>query len=570
MIRSARDACSSGGSRRVWRRAPLLVVAAAIAALLVAPLAFENAGDPDSAVATWHYVAGNSGPVVVTVNGTWSWGDNSLPGGGKDSQSCFPSNPVAGYNDVNGHWAVGVAVSWNDSSTPNTLTGKATDGTSVTLHVGSTMDWTNPNYCAGTSAQAPYPSGTFTATHQYGSLNAFLTDTNNGKVCVNAYDVHQQNNAKDNDPSQNDDNTLHNGHYALDPNIDCSLATQTPSPDLRITASPNSTNAVGAAHTFTITVSADQTGSGTFSPVQGAKVNASLSASNGATPAAVAGTCVSGTTDASGQCTVVVTSSTPGVVSVNANTTVTVNGVQLTRALGDGQSGDGAPATKTYVDAQILITPQSVTNVANNAHTFTVTVKQNLGDGKGFVVLQGATVTPSLTYTNGATSQSATGTCTNNVTDQNGQCTIVVNSTTAGQVGVRAATTVSVAGQSISRATGDSLSGDSADAEKTFVDAEILISPLNVTNPAGTPHTFTVTVEQNLGDGNGFVPYQGATVTPIATYGNGATSQPVTGTCKTQTTDAGGQCTVVVNSATSGLVTINASTTVTVAGQSIT
>src|SRR5579862_5072469 len=187
MIRSARNACTSDGSRRVLRRAPLFVLAAAIAALILAPLAFENAGDPDSTVATWQYVSGNSGPVNVTVNGTWSWGDNSIAGGGKDSQSCFPSNPVAGYNDVNGHWAVGIAVSWNDASTPNTLTGTATNGTAVTLHVGNAMDFTDPNYCAGTTAAAPYPSGTFTATHQYASLSNFLTDTNGGHVCANAY-----------------------------------------------------------------------------------------------------------------------------------------------------------------------------------------------------------------------------------------------------------------------------------------------------------------------------------------------------------------------------------------------
>ncbi|HZQ04692.1 MAG TPA: hypothetical protein VFA88_11825 [Gaiellaceae bacterium] len=529
-------------------------------------MAFENAGDPDSTVATWHYVAGSSGPVVVTVNGTWSWGDNSLSNGGPDSQSCFPSNPVPGYDDVNGHWAVGIAVGWNDSSTPNTLTGKATDGTAVMLHVGSAMDRTNPNYCAGTTASAPYPSGTFTATHRYSSLNEFLADTNNGKVCVNAYDVHKPNSVKDTDPSQNNDNTLNNGHYSLNQNIDCSLAAQTPSPDLRITISPNSTNAVGAAHTFTVTVGADQTGTGTFSPVQGAKVNASLASSNGAAAAPVAGTCVSGTTDANGHCTVVVNSSTPGVVTVNASTTVTVNGVQLTRALGDNQAGDGAPATKTFVDAEILLSPLSVTNPAGTPHTFTVTVKQNLGDGNGFVALQGATVTPTATFGNGATSQPLTGTCKTQTTDSNGQCTIVVDSTTAGLVTINASTNVSVAGQSITRSTGDGLSGDSPNAVKTYVDAYITISPGTADNPTGTTHVLTAQVFVNRGDGAGYVAAPNGTAVSFALL-SGSVGSFVGGSGCTTT---GGACTATITSTAGGADTVQASTSLSVGGLSLT
>src|SRR5579862_212079 len=569
-IRPARGARVSGGCGRAVRRAPLFVLAVAVAALIAAPLAFENAGDPDSAVATWSYVAGNSGPITVKVTGQWSWGDNSIQGGGQDSQSCFPSNPVQGYNDVNGHWAVGIAGSWNDASTPFTLTGKETDGTAVTLHVGSTMDYLNPNYCAGTTAAAPYPSGTYVLTHGYSSFSTFIADTN-GKVCVNAYDVHQPNNANESDPSKNGDNTLHNNHYQLDPNIDCSLATQTPSPDLRLTISPNSTNAVGSPHTFTLTVSADQTGSGTFTPVSGATVSTSLSSSNGATPAPIPSSC---TTLANGQCQVIVNSTTAGVVTVNASTTVTVNGQPLTRTLGDGLSGDSPPATKTFVDAQISISPPSSTNAVGNAHTFTVTVKQNLGDGNGFVPLANATVTPTLTYGNGATAQSPTGSCgtaaSPGQTDANGTCQIIVNSTTPGLVTINATTTATVAGQSITRSTGDNLSSDSPNATKTFVDAEIQIQPLSSTNVVNDMHTFTVTVLQNLGDGQGFVPYPDAQVLPTLAFSNGATSQLAGGTCTNQLTDVNGQCTITVNSTTGGQVTIHATTTVSVAGQSIT
>jgi hypothetical protein len=205
----------------VW----LSLLSALAAFAVIVPAALANAGDPDSTQASWQYASGTSGPVNVTVTGTWSWGDNSVQGGGKDSQSCWnggKENTEPGYNDANGHWAVGLAVSWNDSSTPNVLTGKASDGSTVTLHVGNAMDWTNPNYCAGTTPAAPYPSGTFTATHEYTSLSEFLADTNNGQMCANAYDVHKPNDANEGNPAKNGDNTLKNGHYAL--NVDCAAA----------------------------------------------------------------------------------------------------------------------------------------------------------------------------------------------------------------------------------------------------------------------------------------------------------------------------------------------------------
>ena len=45
------------------------------------------------------------------------------------------------------------------------------------------------------------------------------------------------------------------------------------------------------------------------------------------------------------------------------------------------------------------------------------------------------------------------------------------------------------------RTTGDGLSGDSASAVKTWVDAQIKISPLTPTNEVGIPHTFLVSSE---------------------------------------------------------------------------
>ena len=224
-------------------RGAAFLAALAFAGITGGTLAFANAGDPDSTSSS--YVVNSDGSVTVTVNGTWSWGDNSVNGGGKDSQSCWngnkPAQGVDGHQDVNGHYAIGIAVSWNDgSNTPVTLTGKAVDGTPVTLHLPSTMDTTLADYCAGTTASAPYPHGTFSAQHTYANLAAFqaATKDTNGQFCANAYDVHQPNDPNESDTSQNGDNTLKNGHYAL--NVDCSTPTNaTPSSPAPSTPAPS-------------------------------------------------------------------------------------------------------------------------------------------------------------------------------------------------------------------------------------------------------------------------------------------------------------------------------------------
>jgi len=57
------------------------------------------------------------------------------------------------------------------------------------------------------------------------------------------------------------------------------------------------------------------------------------------------------------------------------------------------------------------------------------------------------------------------------------------DSTTAGLVTINASTNGVVAGQSITRSTGDGLSGDSANAVKTYVDAYITITRRRPTTP---------------------------------------------------------------------------------------
>ena len=102
-------------------------------------------------------------------------------------------------------------------------------------------------------------------------------------------------------------------------------------------------------------------------------------------------------------------------------------------------------------------------------------------------------------------------------------------------------------------------------------DAKIEIAP-DDTNEVGDPHSFTVTVMENLDDGSGFQPADNELVTVSLVNSNGATGifnpdpdggDLLTTTC---TTDATGQCTVQIVSPTAGQVTATASSNVDVLG----
>ena len=390
--------------------------------------------------------------------------------------------------------------------------------------------------------------------------------------------------------------------------------------DARISIAPDKTNEVGQPHTFTATVQQDdgltaaQGGDGVtgFAPVTGAPVTISLTASNGAAPSPAGP--FSGTTDAAGHFSATFSSTSAGLVIGNATTTFSIagpaNNVTVTRdtdpatsSIGHGPGGTG-PATKQYVDAQISIAPDK-TNEVGTSHTFTVTVQQDDGltaaqggDGvTGFAPVSGATVTTSIANSNGATSAMTGGTCGNasgltgsGTTNASGQCTIVISSPTAGLTAANASTTFSIAGLtntvSVTRDTDPATSsighgpGGTGPATKQWVDARITITP-DKTNEVGTSHTFTVTVQQDDGltagqggDGvTGFGPASGVSVSTFISNSNGATGTMTGGTCGAAsggtgsgTTDANGQCTVIISSPTAGLTTANASSTFAIAG----
>src|SRR2546427_266082 len=90
----------------------------------------------------------------------------------------------------------------------------------------------------------------------------------------------------------------------------------------------------------------------------------------------------------------------------------------------------------------------------------------------------------------------------------------------------------------LTRSLGDTNVGDSAKPTKTWVDARITVSGSS-TNGVGSPHTFTVTVEKNLGTGGGWVAAASETVTSSLTGPGSITSGTCTGTGMT---DSFGQC----------------------------
>jgi hypothetical protein len=173
-------------------------------------------------------------------------------------------------------------------------------------------------------------------------------------------------------------------------------------------------------------------------------------------------------------------------------------------------------------------------------------------------------------------SVSAPGTVTpSSCTTTNGECTVSVNSQSAAVVTVHASTNVTVGGVLLHRDTGDGLSGDSSDATKTFVDASISITPQTADNPVKTNHTLTGHVSVDPGTGPVNAP-DGTLITFSLTNTGGATATFVGGsTCLTgsgsgPTGPGTGSCDVVITSNTAGTTTINATTTLSVGGVSLT
>jgi hypothetical protein len=337
--------------------------------------------------------------------------------------------------------------------------------------------------------------------------------------------------------------------------------------DANISITPNGTNRVGASHTFTAHVNVnDGSGAGFVNAPDGTQISFSIDSGPGSFTTANPCTTSGGT----GSCQITLSSSLTGVTTVSAHTTISVGGVSLTRNT-DGTGGNSGPAVKTWVNARIHIAP-SATNEINHSHTFTVTLEKDIGDGNGFVPAAGEHVDVTLTDSNGATHTAPTGSCTTAGpnTNASGQCTITFSSPTAGQVTGHATSTLSVAGSAPFTVQTDGVAPNGPDAVKTFVDANIQISPLTATDTVGDHHVLTGHVNVNDGSGAGYVNAPDGTTIQFSLMNSGGATATFVGPSSCTTSGGTGSCTVTISSPTAGTTMIHATTTLSLGGVSLT
>ena len=335
--------------------------------------------------------------------------------------------------------------------------------------------------------------------------------------------------------------------------VTCTFTNNKPAAQIDLTPL-TATNKIGEDHEITANVQV-QNGDGSWeSASDGTLVTFSITNTNGATATFVGGidTC----TTTSGTCSVTINSPTVGHVEVNASSSPVLLGVTLPVSTGTG-GNNSADAQKDYVNARISITPNSSTNEVNDDHNFTVTVEQNTGLGWGPV--SAGTLANAIVNTSAGIDASD---CNNGV-NASGQCTVTVNSGIAGVFTITARSTVNINGVEFKLQT-NGQGENSAAAQKTYVDASIELSPQQATNDVNDPHTIVAHVTKN--DGSGVTNAEDVTVTFTVTSGTAT----FVGNDNDCVTDASGECSVQIVDDTPGANTIDATTTFSVGGVSLT
>jgi hypothetical protein len=214
--------------------------------------------------------------------------------------------------------------------------------------------------------------------------------------------------------------------------------------------------------------------------------------------------------------------------------------------------------------ANISIGPSAVNEVGDE-HTFDIDVNR-LVAGSETPVDDGTIVTVTLTDANGSPITATTDTCASPGT-VGGTCSVTFSSNVAGVITGHAEADVDVGDTTIHVETGGT--GNNPDATKRFVNGRISINPPTDTNGITETHTLTATVEQDDGLApSGFDPVSGALVT--FTLSNNTAGAVFVGGVSTCTTGAQGTCTVQITSSTAGSVDIQASSTWTLSGVTLT
>src|SRR5437773_1099044 len=134
----------------------------------------------------------------------------------------------------------------------------------------------------------------------------------------------------------------------------------------------------------------------------------------------------------------------------------------------DSTAGNSGPASKTWVDATIAITPATATNAVGTNHTLTITVT-----AVGTTVGNG---TATASITSGPGSFVGSPTCSYTGGGATAGCTVVITSATTGTTVVSATSSIPLTGHAPLAPTPDSTAGNSGPASKTWVDATIAIT----------------------------------------------------------------------------------------------
>ena len=228
-----------------------------------------------------------------------------------------------------------------------------------------------------------------------------------------------------------------------------------------VTITPTAVNEIGHQHVFTVTVSSIPNATTTFD-----SIDVSVLDSGSNPPGTMASTCnnptlstVAGVDTAT--CTVTIDNDTPDVFTASVTAHLTVNGF-ATSVSTDGVGLDSGPATKTYVSANIGLTPLSADDPVGDLHTLTATVTTDAGSGAQ-PAPDGTVVDLSVQSGPGSL---ATPSCT--VAGGLGTCTDVLTSSVSGTTVVRATVTLTVDGVQLTRTTADHILGDSVDAIKNW------------------------------------------------------------------------------------------------------
>lgn len=311
--------------------------------------------------------------------------------------------------------------------------------------------------------------------------------------------------------------------------------------DASVSISPTATNPVGAAHTFTVNVTAVPSGA---APVVFTSVTPTVTPH----PASMTSNCATPLVDPGDSnkvsCTVTMNSDAAGVFTANVTAVVSMGGVSVTRATNgnSGPAGSG-PATKTYVDADIQVGPDGV-NPVTQPHTVTGQVNVNPGTGSinapdgtiiGFTIVSGpgSLTAPSCTTSGGM-----------------GSCSVTLDSAIAGVTVVSAASRVTIVNVVLDLATTGS-GANSDDLTKRWVDAFVTVGPSAV-NPLNEEHVFTVTVTAIP---SGAAPVWFDSITASLSPAPGSLAS----TCASPVVSGNdATCTVTVNSAVAGEFVANA------------